>query len=125
MKEKKEVSFSLLKRIQSFRFAFQGIRSLWQEEHNFRIHLVVACLFTVFGLLVGFQLSDWMWFALTVALVLITEGINTALEMMCDFVEPNKHPKIKQIKDVAAAVVLIASMFAVFVGFILVRKFLF
>ncbi len=125
MKEKKEVSFSLLKRIQSFRFAFQGIRSLWQDEHNFRIHLVVAFLFSIFGLLVGFQLSDWMWFALAVVLVLITEGINTALEMMCDFVEPNKHPKIKQIKDVAAAVVLIASMFAVLVGFILVRKFLF
>jgi len=41
-------------------------------------------------------------------LILALEAMNTAIERLCDLVQPEFDPKIKAIKDVAAAAILIA-----------------
>ena len=44
---------------------------------------------------------------------------NTALETLCDLVEPEPHPLVKRAKDVSAAAVLIAAAGAVCVALLL------
>jgi diacylglycerol kinase len=56
---------------------------------------------------------------LTIALVLIVEAMNTALEAACDLASPGYHPLVKRAKDVSAAAVLIAAVAAVAIAVLL------
>jgi diacylglycerol kinase (ATP) len=58
----------------------------------------------------------WAIVALTVALVLAAELINTAIECLADHLHPDEHPRIKVVKDCAAAAVLVVSVGAVAVA---------
>ena len=55
----------------------------------------------------------------------MTEMLNSAIEKLCDVVEPNKHTQIKIVKDISAAAVLLASIFSVVVGIIILGPYLF
>ena len=43
--------FSLKKRFQSMTYAINGLKILWREQHNCRVHLFVTALVLVFGLM--------------------------------------------------------------------------
>ena len=58
------------------------------------------------------------------ALVWITEAINTALEKLVDLVSPDHHPLAGQVKDLAAGAVLLAAGFAVLVGLLVLGPYL-
>jgi diacylglycerol kinase len=102
----------------SFRFAFAGLRTLVRSERNFGIHVFALAAVLVLGLI--FHLHTWEWVSITgmAALVLALEAVNTALEKLCDLVQPDFHPVIKQVKDMAAAGVLIAAIAAVVVAYL-------
>ena len=104
------------KRLQSFVYAFQGIQALFRDEPNARIHLGAAVLVNVAGL--WFKISTFEWVALWVCigLVFIAEIINTALENICDHISPEKNVRIGEIKDLAAAAVLISVVISVIVA---------
>ena len=91
--------FLLRNRLKSFRFAFNGIKKLIKNEHNARIH--IAALICVIGLGVFFKIELTEWIALTIVsgLVILTELLNTAVERLADFVEPDWNEKIGIIKD--------------------------
>jgi diacylglycerol kinase (ATP) len=68
----------------------------------------VAYKLALSALLIGwaFYFRRWIDFEmllLATALVLVTEMLNTAIEAICDFVEPRENEKIKIIKDISAA----------------------
>lgn len=107
---------SVRKRIDSFRYAFQGIAELFRSQPNARIHLLAAAVVITMGC--WFQISRWEWVALTIVivLVLVLEAVNTALEYLTDLVSPEFHPLAGKVKDVAAAAVLLAAFGAVVVG---------
>ncbi|AYD46644.1 diacylglycerol kinase family protein [Arachidicoccus soli] len=118
MKEEKE-KFSLKKRAASFRFAFQGIKTLLQSEHNAWIHLTATILVFCFGFYFKISSQEWMTVCFAIGFVFSMEIINTAFEKLCDFVSPEKHELIKQIKDLSAAAVLIAAITAFVIGCII------
>jgi len=60
--------------------------------------------------------TEWAVLVLTIASVLILEGLNTAIEAAVDLASPNVHPLAKVAKDVAAGTVLVAAAAAVLVG---------
>jgi len=62
---------------------------------------------------------------ITITLVFMAEIFNTAIELMIDMFTDKYHTLIKLVKDIAAAVVLLASLNAVAVGFMLFAKRLF
>jgi diacylglycerol kinase len=66
------------------------------------------------------KLNFYEWIAVTFAIgfVISVEIINTVIENMADFVSPTKNDKIKKIKDLSAAAVLISSMTALTIGLI-------
>jgi diacylglycerol kinase (ATP) len=108
--------FRLKKRLRSFSYAFSGIRNLLLYEHNFRIHVVVAILTAVLGIVLHLSLWQWAVIAIAIFMVLIAEIINSAIENLADVVSPEYSEAIKRIKDYCAAAVLLASILAVIAG---------
>ena len=106
----------------SFKAAFQGIWDCIRSERNMRIHFSVMAYILFFAVLLRLKLLEYAVLFLTMALVLSTEMINTAIEKQCDFIEPKLHPQIRLIKDIAAGAVLVASIFAVCVGIALLWR---
>ncbi len=102
--------------IKSVGFALEGIFSLIKSENNARIHLLASVLVILAGFYFNISSSDWLWICLAIALVWIAEAFNTAIETLADTVSKEIDPNIKKVKDIAAAGVLFAAGFAVFVA---------
>ncbi len=110
-------------RFSSFLYAFRGIFYFLNSGWNARIQCLAAVCITVFGLIVGFERSEWLAVIICIGLVMSLEAINTALEELADYVEPERKPEIGRIKDITAGAVLIASLASLGVGLILVFKY--
>ncbi len=108
--------FSLSERLNSFRYAINGLTILFKEEHNARIHFLAAILAIVLGFCFGISPMEWIALIIVIGLVFILEAVNTAIENLADFVSPGKNEKIGVIKDISAAAVLLATVVAVVVG---------
>ena len=102
-------------RYASFKFAFAGLKRLI-KEHNFRIHLIIAALTTVAGILCGISLVEWCCIIICFGLVLAAEGFNTAIEILADRICSCKDESIKLAKDVSAGAVLLAALSSAVVG---------
>lgn len=111
--------------IQSFSHAFRGFVSFFSLEQNSFIHLAAAAAVVLAGWWNHITPFEWLWLLGCIALVFITEMINSAIEQLCNLVEPNQNPTIKIVKDISAAAVLLASIFAVVVGIIILGPYLF
>jgi diacylglycerol kinase (ATP) len=110
------LEFSLAARLRSFGFAFAGLVDFVRREHNAWIHLAAAALVIAAGLALRVSLADWRWLVLCIALVLAAEAFNTAVEALCDLVQPERHPVIKRVKDLAAGAVLLCAIGAALIG---------
>lgn len=108
--------FSIRDRVRSFRYAFNGFAILFREEHNARIHAVAAIGAIALGLYQSISPNEWLWIALSIALVFLTEILNSAIENMCDGISTSHQSWIKKAKDLSAAAVLVAAAFALFVA---------
>ena len=115
----KQTTFSFQDRFKSFSYAFAGLKILFIEEHNARIHLIAALIATTLGFILEISPNEWISLIVVMGLVFICELINTSLEALADFVSPEKHPQIKKVKDLAAAAVLISALVALITGIIL------
>ena len=111
--------FSISKRLQSFSHAFDGIKVLLKEEHNARVHVVLALTVVLAGFYFKIEPFEWMFIVLCIALVLSLEIVNSSIERMADFISPDKHKAIKHIKDLAAAAVLLSAIASIVVAAII------
>lgn len=102
--------------LRSFRFAGQGIVDLFRYENNAKVHLLIAGLVIIAGFWLRLSRIEWAILLTQVGLVWAAEAVNTALEKLCDFVSPGRHPQIKAIKDLSSGAVLIVAITAVVVG---------
>jgi len=112
-------NFSWKDRIRSFSHALNGLKIVGQEEHNFRIHLVVAILVIILSCLLRISRYEWLAIILSIGFVLVCELLNTTIEHLADFICREKNPSIKKIKDIAAAAVLLSSLMALLIGLII------
>ncbi len=110
---------SLKRFIQSFGFAIKGLKTVWQQELNFKIQVVSALLVTALGFVLDIRPVEWLVQCLVIALVLSLELLNTSIESLCDHLHPDIHPQIARVKDLAAAAVFVASLGALCVAAII------
>lgn len=106
--------------VRSFRFAGQGILDLFRFENNAKVHLLIAGLVVATGLYLQLSRTEWAIILTQIGLVWAAEAFNTAIEKLCDFVSPGRHPQIKAIKDLSSGAVLILAITAVIVGLIII-----
>jgi diacylglycerol kinase len=97
----------------SFKNAFQGMLTFYKLESNAKIHLILAACALIISAFSNLNGLEWVLIVLAISVVFISEMFNTAIEQLCDFISTEKHNSIKIIKDISAAAVLIASIFAV------------
>jgi diacylglycerol kinase len=115
----KEENFSIKKRLLSFSYAFDGLRILFKEEHNSRIHLLAAVVAIILGVLLEISSLEWIAIVFSIGLVFAFEILNSALENLADYASPEKNDLIRKAKDLSAAAVFVAAMAALTVGFII------
>ena len=111
--------FSIKKRLESFKYAFNGLKLLLKVEHNSRIHLFVTICVIIAGFLFCISLFEWMLIVFAIGFVFSMEIINSSIEKLADFVSPAKHETIKIVKDMAAAAVLVSAITAAIIGLII------
>ncbi|MDR0749750.1 MAG: diacylglycerol kinase family protein [Tannerellaceae bacterium] len=114
----KNEGFTLRKRLESFRYAFNGIRTLWAEP-NARIHGIAAATVIAAGFLFHLSPAEWIAVVIVTGAVFTAEALNTAIERLANAVSPGYHETIKQVKDLSAAAVLIMSIAAAITGAII------
>jgi len=103
----------------SFEHAYRGMISAVRTQRNMRFHVAVAVLVLVASLLVGVSKLELAILVLTILLVFVTEMFNTAMEFVVDMVTREYHPLAKLAKDVSAGAVLVSSVGAVLVGYLI------
>ena len=99
-----------------FVYAFQGLTVLLKTERNFKFHLIAFVSVFITGIYFQIEKSEWLAIFIISAVVLTAEALNTAIEKLCNHLNPEIHPSIKEVKDISAAAVLISSIVAVLIA---------
>lgn len=103
--------------IDSFNNAANGILSAVRSERNMKIHISTAALVLILSLFYDLTRTEFLIVCITIAIVIICELFNTAIEVIIDTLIDIYHPKAKVVKDTAAGAVFIASLLSVLVGY--------
>lgn len=93
----------------SFQYAFQGIRWALQQR-NMRIHFLAAILVIIAGFYFTLSAVEWCIVCICITSVMAAECLNSSIEEIANFIHPEKHEKIKRIKDLSAAAVLLCAI---------------
>ena len=104
--------------IDSFNYAFEGIIHVLRTHRNLRIHFAIAAAVLIAALVVDVSKIELIALLISIAFVLIAEMLNSAIEGAIDISTTSFDPNAKLAKDVAAGSVLIASINAVAVGYL-------
>jgi len=112
----KSQEFSIRARVKSFRFAFDGIASFFQREHNAWLHFMATVAVLTLTVLVGVTKTELLALIFAIGFVWVAEMFNTCIERVMDFVSVQQHPEIKFIKDLASGAVLMAAITALATG---------
>ncbi len=99
--------------------AFRGAFFLIRTEASIKSQIFIALVMT--GLGFYFEISDIEWILQVFAIVLVLgiEGLNTAIEKVSDYIQPEYDTKIGFIKDISAGAVMLVSLGAIIVGLII------
>lgn len=104
---------------ESFKLAAKGVAYLFMYHRNMRIIFLIGLGALLLGIYFKLKGIELVALCITVTLVFVAEIFNTAIEMIIDMFTDKYHTLIKLVKDIAAAVVLVASLNAVAVSFII------
>ena len=103
-------------RLRSFRYAFAGVRLLFGEEHNARIHATITVLVVVAGIVLRVSPVEWGVLVICIGMVLAAEAFNSAIERVANYLTTERDDRIRDIKDLAAGAVLLCAIAAAVVG---------
>ena len=104
--------------LQSLNWAFEGVIHVLRSERNMRIHFAVATAVLILAFSYGVTKLELMALLIAISFVLIAEMVNTAIEGTIDLAATSFDPLAKIAKDIAAGAVLIASVNAVAIGYL-------
>lgn len=112
-------AFSVVKRAKSFPRAMRGLIVLIRTQHNMWLHLLSGAVTIFLGFYLKVSSAEWLGLIFAMAIVVVAEAFNTAIEFDIDLTSPDYHPFARDTKDVAAAAVLLAVIAAVAIGLII------
>ncbi|MEN9303317.1 MAG: hypothetical protein RL264_1746 [Bacteroidota bacterium] len=107
------------KMLRSFGFALEGIVYLLRTERNFQVHFFLFWVLLITAFFFKINSSEWLAILICSALVFSLEAVNTAIEILCNKVQPHHDPQIKTIKDISAAAVVISAILSVVVALVI------
>jgi len=104
---------------ESLKIALTGIAYLFLYHDNMRTIFLAGVAAFLAGIVFHLRGMEVAVLCITISVVFIAEMFNTAIEMIIDMGTRKYHTLIKLVKDIAAGVVLIASLNAIAIGVIL------
>lgn len=102
-----------------FKYAIEGVVHVFRTQRHMRFHFLTMVLVLVVSLVFKLKREEVIVLLFTITLVLAAEMFNTAIEAVVDLVTQTYHPLAKFAKDIAAGAVLITTINALAVGFLL------
>ncbi len=108
--------FNLAKFNSSFKYALDGLSFAIKENQNIKIHIIIAILVLIFGLILGLTRYELFSVSVLIVLVISAEMINTSIEEVVNLLVNEHRKEAKIAKDVSAGMVLFISIFASIVG---------
>lgn len=105
--------------IQSFNAAIEGVIYTVKTQRNMRLHFLLAAIALLLGFHCGLEKTEILLLLITICLVMVTEMMNTAIEINTGLISDSYNPLVRIIKDIAAGCVLVAALNAFFVGYLL------
>jgi len=102
--------------IKSFSHALRGVKTLIKTEQSFRLQLLAGLAAIILLFILPVNVFETTIILLLIVLVLVLEMINSIFERLVDTFKPRIHPVVGEIKDIMAATVLAASLFAAIIG---------
>ncbi len=102
--------------IRSLTDAMNGVISVLRSERNARIHVVIALLTLLLGLILNISNAEMAAIFFAILLVFLAELLNTAIEETLNLVDGKENPKVRLIKDMTAGAVLVAACGAIVIG---------
>ncbi len=113
-----------LSSLKSIANAVSGFRYNLLYEKNFSIQLFIAVLVVIAALALPVKRTEWLILIIVIGAVLSAEAMNTAVEKVCDLFGIENDKRLKTIKDSSASAVLIISIAAAVIGFIIFIPYL-
>jgi diacylglycerol kinase (ATP) len=108
---------SIKRIIDSFKHATEGVMDAFRSQKHMRVHFVIIVVVAVLSCFFRLSVSEVAVLIVCIALVIVAELVNTAVESILNLVVQTYHPGAKFAKDVAAGAVLVAALNAAVVGF--------
>ena len=110
---------SLRGKLLAFQYAWQGISYMLRTQPNAWFQIGIWIVVTAVGLMFRLTAGEWSAAVLAMAVVWITEALNTAIEDVVDLASPGRHPLAGRAKDVAAGAVVVAVAASAIIGLII------
>jgi diacylglycerol kinase (ATP) len=104
---------------ESANLAIEGIIYSVKTQRHMRYHLFAALAALILSLVLNISRIEFILLCMAIVLVLATEMLNTAIEVVVDMIADTYHPLAKIAKDIAAGVVLIASIGALTLAYLI------
>lgn len=104
----------------TFKNARKGMRLAVRSERNIRVHLICAIFVILLGIFLYLSVTKFCILLLTIAMVVSTEMINSAIEFSLDAVFHNRYSKlVGMAKDISAGAVMFVTIIAVMIGLLI------
>jgi diacylglycerol kinase len=110
----------VLRILKSFRYAWQGLKTTFTTQSNFKIHCLGFAFMNASALFFNFEKWEYISCLILSSMVFMAELFNTAIETTVNICAPEMNPLAKTAKDCAAGAVLILAIGAVIVWGIIV-----
>lgn len=108
----------------SFGYALHGLVKTFKEEQNLQVQTIAAVIVIVLAFFLKVKRLEWVILILVITLVILMEIANSAVERIADVLRPRINSYVKEIKDITAAAVMIASLAAIVIGVIIFYPYL-
>ncbi len=105
--------------VESFNSAIEGFVYVFRSQRNMRLHFLAGLFVLLLSIFLNFTYMEVIVLCLTITIVLMAEMINTAIEHAIDLVKEEFHPLARIVKDVSAGAVLLSSVCAIIIGYML------
>lgn len=113
---------SIKRLIEKFSHAFLGLFEGIRYDRSISVQILLAIISLIFFSFLKLNYIEWLFVLSAISIVLISEYLNSAIEDLCDLLVKKYDLHVKEIKDIAAAAVLIAAIYAVLVAIIIIGR---
>lgn len=105
--------------LESFNYAISGIVHGLKTQRNMQLHVIAMVLVLLASLFLDLSRIELAAIFFAIGLVLISEMLNTAIEAIVDLIIDTHHKIAGTAKDIGAGAVLIASITALSIGYLI------